>query len=199
MIQRRGGRRAEPNEATPAQRRNLRRLLGRYVRDVRAPEEGEDGRAFAKPLDVVAYALARYMLSDRGRLPATKSGAHDWISALSQPEDPEQGVLRIFDLARREGEGYSAWRVAALRPLQVLYGYSKEGWLDRLNAAIAARHAAEEDAAERERREQQAWAFRAHVVDPCIRLPEDEGQGGGGDADGEAKLAERRGDDGDTV
>ena len=186
MIQRRGGRRAEPNEATPAQRRNLRRLFGRYVRDVRAPGDGEDGDAFAEPLDAVAYALARWMLSDRGRLPRSKTGAHDWIDALSQPEDREQGVLRIFVLARRAGQPYSAWKTGALRPLETLYGYPHEaGWLGRLNAAIAERHAAEEDAGERERRERQAWAFRAHVVDPCIRLPEDEGHGGGGNADGE--------------
>ncbi len=191
LIQRRGGRRADPHEATSAQRRKLRSLFGRYVRDVRAPEEGEDGGAFAKPLSAVAYALARYMLSDRGRLPATKSGAHDWISTLEQPEDALLGVLRIFDLARRPGDAYSAWRVEALRPLQVLYGYPREGWLDRLNAAISERHRAEEDAAERGRREQQAWAYRANVVDLCIVLPEkDGGDCGGGDADGGTETGE---------
>lgn len=171
MIQRRGGRRTDPNEATPAQRRKLRSLFGRYVRRVEAPQDGEDGGAFERSLDAVAYALARHMLSDRGRLPPSKSGARDWIDALSQPEDPEDS-LRIFDLARRPGDVYSVWRVSALRPLQVLYSYPSAGWLSRLNTAISERYRAEEDASERERMRRQAWAYRANVVDRCIRLPE---------------------------
>lgn len=172
------GRATDGREATPKQKRNLRRLLGRYVRRFEAPEDGDVSEAFARPLDAVAYALARHMLSDRGRLTGSKSGAHDWIETLSKPEDAGQGSLRILDLARRRGQTYAAWRVAALRPLQLLYGYPAEGWLGSLNAAVSKCYGAQEDD-QRERMKRQPWAYRANVVDRCIRLPEDDRDEGG--------------------
>ncbi len=172
---RHGGER-EPNAATTKQRRLLRTLLGRYVRRVGGPDAA-GGKAFERPLDAVAYALARHVLSDRERLPKSKREAHDWISVLAQTEDPEQGVLRIFDLARRRGEPYTGWKREALTPLARRYDYPGPGWLERLNAAIASRFEAVEAEGERERLLRQPPDFRTTVVDPCFRLPEG-GKGG---------------------
>ncbi len=171
-----GGRHSEgrePNAATPAQRRYLRRLLGRYVSRVGGPDAA-GGKAFSRPLDAVAYALAREVLSHRERMPRSKNDAHDWISVLAQPEDAEQGVLRVFELARRRGERYSEWRRAALSPLAILYGYPGPGWLDCLNKAIQERFEAVEDEGERERLLRQPPDFRTTVVDPCFRPPDAE-------------------------
>ncbi len=173
-----------PDEATPAQRRYLRRLLGRYVRRVGGPDAAL-GAAFDAPLQAVAYALARRMLAHREEmeaLTATKREAHDWISTLEQPEDAAQGVLGVLVLARRREKRYSAWRAAALSPLKERYGYEPgdRGWLNRLNAAIAERHGAIEGERERQGLLTHAADFRFAVVDPCFRPPgEDDGDGTG--------------------
>lgn len=167
---------AHSTEATPKQRRYIRRLLGGYVRGI-AWRHGSP--VFACPEDAVCYALARAALTKGSRvgMPRSAREAHEWIDLLKPAAAADyartDGGLAVIALARLPE--YAEWRRQALAPLATRYGYPSPGWLDKLNTAIA-------DARDRlpdlQPRQESGYAksvdvdpvlFRSQIVDPHFR------------------------------
>ncbi len=117
----------------------------------------------------MCYALARHRPA-----PESTREAHEWLKELVVEDGASYrsdlgGGLAIVDIARRPE--YADWRRRALGVLARRYGYPRSGWLERLNAEIAAKYEGWPDG-RREQFGRDSVLFRSYVVDPLFRDPE---------------------------